>query len=40
MHSKLAEQIQFVRDIQKALGGASVGDLNSLVVEEVREAYV
>jgi hypothetical protein len=28
-----------VRDLQKALGGASIGDLNSLVAVEVREAY-
>jgi hypothetical protein len=31
MHEKLAEQIQFVRDLQRALGGASIGDLNTLV---------
>ena len=28
-----------MRDLQKALGGASIGDLNSLVAVEVREAY-
>ena len=39
MHEKLAEQIQFVRDLEKALGGASIGDLNSLVALEVRDAY-
>ena len=31
--------MQFVRDLEKALGGASIGDLNSLVALEVRDAY-
>ena len=31
--------MQFVRDLEKALGGASIGDLNSLVALEVRYAY-
>lgn len=28
-----------MRDLEKALGGASIGDLNSLVALEVRDAY-
>ena len=31
--------MQFVRDLEKALGGASIGDLNSLVALEMRNAY-
>ena len=37
--SKLLEQIQFVRDLQKATGEAGMDDLNSIVSDQYKNEY-
>ena len=39
MQEKLVEQIKFVRDLQKATGGAGIDDLNTILSSRAREEY-
>jgi hypothetical protein len=39
LSQKLVEQIQFVRDLHKATGGAGVDDIQSIVSDEIKNEY-
>ena len=39
LSGKLAEQMQFVRDLQKATGGAGLEDLNTIVEDQIKNEY-